>query len=177
MSIENLGSIGEFVGAIATVATLIYLAVQVRSNTKLTQAAAIQYMLDGARDRISMRGYVTPDVAEIMARGLSNYEALTNRERVRFTWFLVEHALQLQNVLNLHQQGLLSEMDYQTWVNYVSSFIRTPGGKIIWPQLDKTISPDVRESINAHLASNPDQPSLIELMPVFDARRWQDDPV
>ncbi len=34
MSIQDLGNIGEFVAAIATLATLIYLATQIRQNTK-----------------------------------------------------------------------------------------------------------------------------------------------
>ena len=33
MTIQDLGSIGELIAAIATVATLIYLAVQIRANT------------------------------------------------------------------------------------------------------------------------------------------------
>ena len=33
VTIQDLGSIGEFVAAIATVATLVYLAIQIRSNT------------------------------------------------------------------------------------------------------------------------------------------------
>ena len=35
MTIQDLGSIGELVGAVATVATLIYLAVQIRQNSKV----------------------------------------------------------------------------------------------------------------------------------------------
>ena len=33
MTLENLGNIGEFVGALAVVLSLIYLAVQIRQNT------------------------------------------------------------------------------------------------------------------------------------------------
>ena len=42
MNIEQLGSIGEFVAAIATVATLIYLAFQLRQNTRALKATAFQ---------------------------------------------------------------------------------------------------------------------------------------
>ena len=42
MTIQDLGSIGEVVGAIATVATLIYLAIQIRSHTYAVQSAAAQ---------------------------------------------------------------------------------------------------------------------------------------
>ena len=40
--IEKLGNIGEFVAAIATVITLIYLAFQLRQNTRALKAAAFQ---------------------------------------------------------------------------------------------------------------------------------------
>ena len=35
MTIQELGSVGELIGAIATVATLIYLSLQIRQNTSL----------------------------------------------------------------------------------------------------------------------------------------------
>ena len=40
MTVQDLGSIGEFVAAIATVATLIYLSVQIRSSNRLARAEA-----------------------------------------------------------------------------------------------------------------------------------------
>ena len=47
MTIEDLGSIGELVAAIATIATLFYLAVQIRQNTRTVEAAAFQSGVDG----------------------------------------------------------------------------------------------------------------------------------
>ena len=38
MSIMELGALGEFIGAIAVVATLAYLALQVRQSSKVTVA-------------------------------------------------------------------------------------------------------------------------------------------
>jgi len=40
VTIQDLGSIGEFVAAIATVATLVYLSVQIRSSNRLARAEA-----------------------------------------------------------------------------------------------------------------------------------------
>jgi len=42
MTIQDLGNIGELVAAIATVATLVYLAIQIRSNTIAVRSAAAQ---------------------------------------------------------------------------------------------------------------------------------------
>jgi len=44
-----LGAIGEIVGAIAVVITLLYLASQAKSNTLAINRAAIQATLDGTR--------------------------------------------------------------------------------------------------------------------------------
>ena len=38
MNIQDIGSLGEFIAAVATVATLVYLATQIRQNTKVAKA-------------------------------------------------------------------------------------------------------------------------------------------
>ena len=48
MTVQDLGSIGEFVAAIATLATLIYLALQIRQNTKTVRASAHHAMTESA---------------------------------------------------------------------------------------------------------------------------------
>ena len=47
MTIQDWGSVGELVGAIATVATLVYLAIQIRTNTRIAKTSALQSMLAG----------------------------------------------------------------------------------------------------------------------------------
>jgi hypothetical protein len=172
MNLQDLGGLGEIVGAIATVATLIYLAIQVRANTRSNEASSVQHMLDGARDHIIIPNVNHEDVPEIMSQGLTSVEQLKPVEKIRFMWMLVEHALQLQNVLNLRNRQLLSEADYNTWLVYVGSFLRTPGGQKLWPQVAEVISQDVVKVLGAHLADEPNLPSLLDLCPVMDTRNW-----
>ncbi len=47
MTLNELGSLGEFVGAIAVVISLIYLAIQIRHNTRAVQSTTHQAVLDG----------------------------------------------------------------------------------------------------------------------------------
>ena len=42
MTIQDLGSIGELIAAIATVATLVYLAVQLKQNTRALRSQTFQ---------------------------------------------------------------------------------------------------------------------------------------
>jgi uncharacterized protein with PQ loop repeat len=50
MNWEAVGAIGEIIGAIAVVVTLIYLAVQVHQNTKSVQASTYQLVAEALAD-------------------------------------------------------------------------------------------------------------------------------
>ena len=49
MNWEAIGAVGETVGALAVLVTLVYLAMQIRQNTKAVQAAAV----DSANSQVS----------------------------------------------------------------------------------------------------------------------------
>ena len=50
MNVMELGAIGELVGGVAVIATLIYLAAQVRQNTKALAASTYQDITSSASD-------------------------------------------------------------------------------------------------------------------------------
>lgn len=174
MTIQELGSLGELIGAIATIATLIYLAVQIRHNTKLSRVSSLQTTLDGGRDHTIQPVVTNPDVAKIFARGMTSFEELDSEEQVRFIWFCLEAVLQMQNVMQLHDHGILDEVEYEAWLAYTAAIIVTPGGSEAWPQASAVVSPVIRDVLNNYLATHPEQPSLLELMPVMDSSRWGD---
>jgi hypothetical protein len=49
VTIQELGAIGEFVGSIAVLATLVYLTIQIRSSKIQTRASLLQHRSDAAR--------------------------------------------------------------------------------------------------------------------------------
>ena len=51
MSLEDLGNLGEFVGAIGVVVSLVYLAYQIRQNTAAVRASTHQAMIDYDREQ------------------------------------------------------------------------------------------------------------------------------
>ncbi len=81
---QLLGNYGEFVGAIAIVITLVYLAIQVRQNTRMMRASIRQARSDSAVHLYSLGA--TSVVAEIREKE-SRGEALTEVEEERmFLW-------------------------------------------------------------------------------------------
>ncbi len=81
---QLLGNYGEFVGAIAIVVTLVYLAIQVRQNTRMMRASIRQARSDSSVQLYSLGA--TSVVAEIREKE-SRGEALTQLEEERmFLW-------------------------------------------------------------------------------------------
>ena len=107
MSLEDLGNVGEFVGAIAVVVSLIYLAVQIRQNTRSLRAGAFQqYRQQSAELR---RLLAEPDMASVYRRGLYSPDQLTEEERTRFAAMMVFAFNREENLFLLRKLGLLDE--------------------------------------------------------------------
>ncbi len=89
MSLEDLGNIGEFVGAIGVVFSLFYLAIQIRQNTRqLEQNTRSVRSSSFHASSIAVDSYLAPiaeneALAEILDRGMAG-ESLTKTEQTRF---------------------------------------------------------------------------------------------
>ncbi len=102
MSIQDLGSIGELLAAIATIATLLYLAVQIRQNNRNLQESTSASINQGFAN-INSRLSSDEQFAEIFIRGREDLEALNTVELERFRAFV-------QDILNMavYADGLRS---------------------------------------------------------------------
>ena len=106
-------------------------------------------------------------MADIYARGLNGLKNLRPDERRRFFFMMYEQFFQMQQVMQLRDRGLITEVDFQSWLAYTAAVIQTPGGREIWVQAKKIISPTIRDVIDESLATFSNQPSFLEQIPIF----------
>ena len=111
MSIQEWAAIAEIVSAAAVVASLIYLAVQIRQNTnglsmslKSTELAAFERNVE-AGNRIREIFILNPDVSELFARGKSSYADLSSSDKIRF-------GMLLSNVFSAFQGAYIRQLTY-----------------------------------------------------------------
>ena len=97
MSIEELGSIGELIAAIATVLTLVYLAIQVRQNTRALKASTFQSISSELGQNVQPL-LNTPDMAAIFAKSTTEPSALTKDERLKIQALYLAMFRQLESV-------------------------------------------------------------------------------
>lgn len=123
MTIQDLGAIGELIGGAAVIATLIYLAVQLKQNTQSLEASrllalaqtyqmrsdALQAMLVQASDS----DHIGPIIIKLTSRGypedIESLDVLTEEERGRFRQWHIAQITHWDNMHYQYQQGFLDE--------------------------------------------------------------------
>ncbi len=127
MTIMELGAIGEFVGAIAVVATLAYLAVQIRQNTRameeaerLALAQTYQMRADALQDmlvRAADSEHIGPILTKLTNVGypedISSLDQLSANERGRFRQWQIAQQTHWDNMFYQYQQGFLDDEYYR----------------------------------------------------------------
>lgn len=138
MTLQDIGSIGELVGALATVATLVYLAVQIKQNSvQLDESARITRITHSAREVDSFSRYrhliAQPGNAELYIRGLESYSALNAAETVRFRALLEEYFFAYRALF----ERLTLGYDNPVWpkqARTAASVLNTLGGAEWWSE-------------------------------------------
>jgi len=83
MNILELGAIGELVGGVAVIASLVYVGLHIRRNTAVTRAASHHAFTDSI-NQINLEMVRDPVVADLWLRGSEDRSALDVNERWRF---------------------------------------------------------------------------------------------
>jgi hypothetical protein len=137
---EAIGAIGEVLGAIAVVATLLYLAVQIRQNAQSVRNAASLSVNEGLAE-INRRLSNDPEFAELWLRGLKDYRGLTEVERARFAAYaldILNLAVYVDNVTKTTPQGGRTTNVHINYVKYITRLIReNPGLRQFLDSLEK----------------------------------------
>jgi len=160
MNWDAVGALAEIIGALGVLVTLIYLATQIRDNTRSLQAASLQSVLEGPRDRYFLPMAQSDDMADIYARGLSPLDLLDARGKRRFFFMMHEQIFQMQQVWQLRERDPISQVDDDAWLEYTISITQTPGGAEMWPLCRSVITPMIACVIDEGLRQHAGRPSF-----------------
>ena len=126
MNWEALGAIGETLGALGVIVTLVYLAIQIRQNTqsmqegrRLTLAQTYQMRADALQDMLvqaatsSIGGIIVKLTEAGYPEDLSALDQLDTEELGRFRLWQIAQQSHWDNMHYQYQQGYLDEEYYE----------------------------------------------------------------
>lgn len=141
MTLQDLGNIGEFVAAIGVIASLVYLAVQIRQNTRAVRSNTSQAITDA---RVEFLKSITDnaEVARIVRSGLSSRQSLEGDDRMRFDVMMNRLMAMMENYYYQRRQGTMEAEQWARAVDVLRWFMSSPGGQSWWSSRLR-IRPDV----------------------------------
>ena len=131
MSLEHLALVAEIVGGIGVVASLIYLAYEIRKQSRLNRINATSALAMHWSDLMSSIDG-SPDLSAIWLKGLSDFDELSAVDKLRFSAFFGRI---MKITESLHVQLFNKTLDPITWRSFeraVRDLISMPGSQKWW---------------------------------------------
>ncbi len=136
ITIQDLGAIGEFIGGVAVLITLIYLAMQIKQNTKVNASLIRQNFYD-ATQRMMLHAVESTEFMELFNRAWSTNDSLTPAEQMQIWRHMQAIFMGYQGFFEQYKSGALPEKDWALMRKILTTFWLLDGkGKTdAWEQM------------------------------------------
>jgi len=152
---ETLGNLGDFIGGVAVVGSLIYLAIQIRGNTRSNQAQALAQwsMFSSYTNEHIIRDR---EFVQLLRKFLAGEEwDASDPDTARVSMFLTQMFTNLQTIYYLHQGGTIGIEFLNAQLPYIQRVMSQPGGHGWWRSAGaETFTPEFVDFVRRNTPEN-----------------------
>ena len=150
MSLEHVFYVSQSIAAVAVIASLLYLAQQVRQAERVQRAT----MQQGRADRTSHASLTvaSSELVRVLQKGMAGDTDLTREEFTQWMWMCRALFLSGEDSLLQHEAGMLSDAAFDSYVAGVKFYFSMPGMRATWKLLESQFGSDFRAFGSAMLA-------------------------
>ena len=148
-----IGAIGETLGAVAVLATLFYLAAQIRQSATSTRTASelhVTKMIEGWVGEMSGDEHF-----QGIWEKISNGEHLEFLEQRRYIWWLVRYGAIAQGVYDQYEAGMVSSRCWNNVERSLVGLLQPEFARMWWDNRDGNFSPALYDYIDPLLSKSP----------------------
>lgn len=144
MNWSAVGAVGEVLGAVAVVLSLIYVAVQVKQNTKALRGAATANAIASLRDW-NRELIANPSVARIWGQGVEDMEGLDADGRAQFITLAFNLFKTMEDMHFQFRQGSMDPEVWDGWECFAAVYLKRSGSQHYWAHRRQLFSRPFRE--------------------------------
>jgi len=162
MDLTQLANLGEFIGGVAVLVTLVYLAIQMRGSVLSERSAGHRSFIENFND--SFFGPTQdPATANLLRRAAANFHSLTGDEQMVAASVWGSTMTLCQEGHFLRQAGTIDEELAMRIDGFIVSMLRVPGMAAWWEHAGQVYIPSFRTHVERLLADPNAPPSLDSL--------------
>ena len=131
MTLDELGNIGEFLGGVAVIITLLYLALQIRKQSADAKLEATRAL---AGDYSLVLGQLVQDkeLCQIYLRGIRDYMSLPDDDRIRLSLCFLRLTRAMEQLYLHVRLGNLDDTYFTSMQKTYLDFLAFPGVQEWW---------------------------------------------
>jgi hypothetical protein len=144
MNWEAISAISEIVGAIAVVISLIYVAAQIRQNTKMMRSAAKHSITEASQNFI----YTAIDKSEEWVRLTTDQDPSTPEEDARMSLMVRAMLRGFESQCYQYESGLLEDDEWYALQSAIKELCSLPRINKYWQQLKPHMSERLKKVVD-----------------------------
>ncbi len=150
MDIMELGAIGELVGGVAVIASLIYVGLQVRQSARDTRASNFHAVTDSF-NALNIQIAGNAELAEILDKGNSDRQSLNSNERVRYDFLYLSVFRILETVFTQSRSGAGETDLWRAEERTVEALLSARGVRQWWKENPLSLTPQFRQFVESQI--------------------------
>jgi len=140
MNWEAVGAIGEILGAVVVVATIFYLAIQIRHSHRSNQMVAASRIAESA-DAWLGRLVQDKELNDIYQNGKRDYSSLEQSDQSRFDLLIVQFLRSIEAAWTQDELGVLDKNQWYGYKMTTRHIIGSHGGSVAFDKMRTSFSP------------------------------------
>ena len=156
MNWDAVGAIGEIIGALAVLVTLVYLAIQIKQNTAVARASATREIHDSLLAAHSPI-FSSTEVARVIRLGSFEPESLTPDEHLQFDTAIYNMFTSFEIYHSQYRAGLIDEEIFSRVKLGIRNQSSTPGVQVWWNKYKADFSAEFTKLVENELARGKEQ--------------------
>lgn len=166
MTLLEWGAVGELIGGVAIIVSLIYVAAQIKQNTKATTIATSHAFIDMHAGLVSHISDVS-EFREIYWKGLQGMSNLKGSESAAFIAWMIQTFRAWEAFWFHWQEGVFDERLWNGWRTQFCDLLENVGAREAWSIRRHQLSQEFQDYVDQHVLEAPAKPlySNAEAMP------------
>ena len=171
MTLENISYISQTIGVFAILASLMFVARQLRQSQKMERAAAQRDLLQRVSEWSRTVSTESEGAFDHFVLGMREFSTASPLTQMHFSKFVSEFVFIAESALDMRKDGFFSDGTWTGIEGAALGLIRTPGGRQWWDYGRRIIGADIVGHLDRRLKEiDPSAPDFLSAFPMYSGR-------
>jgi len=148
---DAIGAIAELLAAVGVIASLIYLGIQIRQNTRTERARAFQDVFSSFTAQ--NHEMFSPQNIDLLITGMRDFKSLSGGDKLRFDHLMLGYFNSLETTIFSRSAVLIGDETLENWAYSLRTrFLPYSGIRDWWSEAKLVFAPETRIWVDDQIA-------------------------